>query len=167
MFLSEFLLGLLFDLGDGGDLLWNNGWLPTDHMALYFERQKSSTANAFYFAYPLSRPDFQNGLFLRVLLTKFCKPLKFTSTVPQTKICVVFNPQANYTDWATATDKRILVPDFADREVSSGQHGGTSTDVNLNFSRTEPLHFLSSSSSFILTSLTDTRSKSTATQKMW
>jgi hypothetical protein len=45
---------------------------------------------------------------------------------------VAFSPQANYTDWATATGRRILVPTFVDRMVSRGQRGGTPTAVNLS-----------------------------------
>jgi hypothetical protein len=33
---------------------------------------------------------------------------------------VAFSPQANYTDWATADGRRILVQTFADRDVSRG-----------------------------------------------
>jgi hypothetical protein len=40
---------------------------------------------------------------------------------------VAFSPQANYTDWATATGRRILVPTSVDRGVSHGQRGGTPT----------------------------------------
>jgi hypothetical protein len=46
---------------------------------------------------------------------------------------VAFSPQANYTDWATTTCWRILVPTFVDRGMSRGQHGGSSTVVNLSF----------------------------------
>jgi hypothetical protein len=49
------------------------------------------------------------------------------------KKIVAFSPQANYTDWATATCRRNLVPTFADREVSRGQRGGSSTVVNFSF----------------------------------
>jgi hypothetical protein len=42
-------------------------------------------------------------------------------------------PQANYTEWTTATGRRILVPTFVDRVVSRGQRGGTPTAVNLRF----------------------------------
>jgi hypothetical protein len=38
---------------------------------------------------------------------------------------MAFSPQANYTDWATAADGRILVPTFADRWVTRGQRNGT------------------------------------------
>jgi hypothetical protein len=40
---------------------------------------------------------------------------------------------ANYTDWATTTCQRNLVPTFVDRGVSCGQHGGSPTFVNLSF----------------------------------
>jgi hypothetical protein len=32
---------------------------------------------------------------------------------------VALSPQANYTDWATTTGRRILVPTFVDRGVVS------------------------------------------------
>jgi hypothetical protein len=38
---------------------------------------------------------------------------------------VPFSSQANYTDWATADGRRILVPTFAYRGVSRGQLGGS------------------------------------------
>jgi hypothetical protein len=46
---------------------------------------------------------------------------------------VVFSPQVNYTDWATATFRRNLVPTFAESGVSRGQRGGSLTVVNLSF----------------------------------
>jgi hypothetical protein len=46
---------------------------------------------------------------------------------------VAFSPQANYTDWATATCRRNLVLTFMDRGVSRGQRGGAPTAVNLGF----------------------------------
>jgi hypothetical protein len=46
---------------------------------------------------------------------------------------VAFSPQANYTDWETATGWQILVPTFVDRGVSRGQRGETPTAVNLSF----------------------------------
>jgi hypothetical protein len=54
---------------------------------------------------------------------------------------VVLSPQANYTDWATATCRRNLVPTFTDRGVSCGQRGGTHTVVNLSF--LDQSHYLS------------------------
>jgi hypothetical protein len=46
---------------------------------------------------------------------------------------VALSPQANYTDWATATCWRNLVPTFVDRGVSRGQHGGSPMVINLSF----------------------------------
>jgi hypothetical protein len=46
---------------------------------------------------------------------------------------VALSPQVNYTDWATATCWRNLVPTFGDRGVSRGQRGGSPTVVNLSF----------------------------------
>jgi hypothetical protein len=46
---------------------------------------------------------------------------------------VAFSLQANYTDWATATCWRNLVPAFADRGVSRGQQGGSCMVVYLSF----------------------------------
>jgi hypothetical protein len=43
------------------------------------------------------------------------------------------SPRANYTDWSSATCRRILVPTFMDRGVSRGQRGGSPTVVNLSF----------------------------------
>jgi hypothetical protein len=40
---------------------------------------------------------------------------------------VALSPQANYTNWATATCWRNLVPTFVDRGVSRGQRGGSPT----------------------------------------
>jgi hypothetical protein len=48
-------------------------------------------------------------------------------------ISVSFSPQANYTDCATATYWRNLVPTFADRGVFRGQRGVSPTVVNLSF----------------------------------
>jgi hypothetical protein len=48
-------------------------------------------------------------------------------------ISVAFSPQANYTDWTTATCWRNLLQTFADREVSRSQRGGSHTAVNLSF----------------------------------
>jgi hypothetical protein len=46
---------------------------------------------------------------------------------------VALSPQTNYTDWATSTCQRNLVPTFVDRGVSHGQSGGSPTVVNLSF----------------------------------
>jgi hypothetical protein len=45
------------------------------------------------------------------------------------QLSVAFSLQANYTDWATATCRRNLVPTFVDRGVSCGQRGGSPTVV--------------------------------------
>jgi hypothetical protein len=37
---------------------------------------------------------------------------------------VAFSPQANYTDWATAAGRRILLPNFADRRYCRPDDGG-------------------------------------------
>jgi hypothetical protein len=39
---------------------------------------------------------------------------------------VACSPEANYTEGATATVRRIIVPTFADRGVSRGQRDGPS-----------------------------------------
>jgi hypothetical protein len=46
---------------------------------------------------------------------------------------VAFSPQANYTNWVTATYWWNLVPTFLDRGVSRGQRGGSLTVINLSF----------------------------------
>jgi hypothetical protein len=46
---------------------------------------------------------------------------------------VAFSPQANYTDRATATCRRILVPAFMQRGMLYGQRGGSPMAVNLSF----------------------------------
>jgi hypothetical protein len=88
----------------------------------------------------------------------------------QTKIktktnSMAFNPQANYTDWATATGRRILMPTFVERgEMWSMRripHGRW-----FQFSRPELLFLLSSSSSVTLTRLSGPCSRPTATQKI-
>jgi hypothetical protein len=44
-----------------------------------------------------------------------------------------FSPQANCTDWATATCRRNLVQTFVNRGVLHGQHGGSPMVTNLSF----------------------------------
>jgi hypothetical protein len=46
---------------------------------------------------------------------------------------VAFSPQANYTDWATTTCWRNLVPTFKNGGVLHGHRGRTPTVVNLSF----------------------------------
>jgi hypothetical protein len=57
----------------------------------------------------------------------------FAFTVQKKTNSVALNPGANYTDRATATSRRNLVPTFVDRGVSRGQRGGSLTIVNLSF----------------------------------
>jgi hypothetical protein len=79
---------------------------------------------------------------------------------------VALSPQANYTDWATATCRRNLMPAFVDRGVSRGQHRGSPTVINL-FSRPESLLFFQVSPHLSSQRLSGSRSRPTATQKMW
>jgi hypothetical protein len=46
---------------------------------------------------------------------------------------VALSPRANYTDSATSTCLRNLVPTFVDRGVSRGQSDGFPTVVNFSF----------------------------------
>jgi hypothetical protein len=46
---------------------------------------------------------------------------------------VALSPQANNTEWATATFRRNLVPTFVDRWVSHGQRGASPAVINLSF----------------------------------
>jgi hypothetical protein len=51
------------------------------------------------------------------------KGLRFLKIVHQVN-SLTFSPQATYIDQATATGLRILMPTFANRGVSRGQHSG-------------------------------------------
>jgi hypothetical protein len=59
------------------------------------------------------------------VLSRRCKvsPVRYEQTNS-----VVFSPKTNYTDCATATCRRNLVPTFVDRGVSRGQRGGSPYD---------------------------------------
>jgi hypothetical protein len=70
-------------------------------------------------------PSIWLNPFFRCSKTKKCQIFYINS--------VALSPQANYTDWATATCQRNLVPTFVDRRVSRGQRGGSPTVVNLSF----------------------------------
>jgi hypothetical protein len=59
-------------------------------------------------------------------------PVTSTGYSKQTN-SVALSPQANYTDWATATYRRNLVSTFVDRGMLRGQRGGSPTVVNLSF----------------------------------
>jgi hypothetical protein len=51
----------------------------------------------------------------------------------QNQNSVALSPQANYTDWATATCWQNLVPTFVDKGVSRSQCSGSPIVVNLSF----------------------------------
>jgi hypothetical protein len=68
----------------------------------------------------------QYGMWTARSLNPLCEQNKKTNSV-------AFSPQANYTEWATATCWRNLVLTFADRRVSRGQSGGSLTVVNISF----------------------------------
>jgi hypothetical protein len=81
---------------------------------------------------------------------------------------VDFSPQANYTDWATATCWRNLVPTFVDRGVSSGYDSGIPTVVNISFlDRSRYFYFFQVAPHLSSQGLSGPRSKPTATQKIW
>jgi hypothetical protein len=77
------------------------------------------------------------------------------------------SPQANYTDWATATFRRNLVPSFVDRGVSRGHRGGSPTVVNLNFLDRSRYFFFQVAPHLSLQGLSGPSSRLTATQKIW
>jgi hypothetical protein len=70
---------------------------------------------------------------LNVALLRSCYQLNNGTDKQNKTNSVALSPRANYTDWATATCRRILVPTFAYRRVSRGQRGGSRTVVNLRF----------------------------------
>jgi hypothetical protein len=70
------------------------------------------------------------------------------------------SPRANYTDRATAACRRSDCQLFADRGVPRGQRDGSLRPYS-RFSRQEPLLFLLSSSSVVLTRLSGPRSRPT------
>jgi hypothetical protein len=53
--------------------------------------------------------------------------------IPNFFHCRALSPRANYTDRATSTCRRNLLPTFVDGGVSRGQDGGFPTVVNLSF----------------------------------
>jgi hypothetical protein len=69
-------------------------------------------------------------------ISDFC-PVQHRGTLLTTKQIktnsVALSPQANYTDWSTATCRRNLVPTVVDRGVSPGKRGGSPVVVNLSF----------------------------------
>jgi hypothetical protein len=59
-------------------------------------------------------------------------PVNITAWIKNKTNSMALSPQANYTDWATATCQRNLVPTFVDRGASHGQHRTIPTVVNLS-----------------------------------
>jgi hypothetical protein len=59
--------------------------------------------------------------------------LDWEAQTNKTTNSVALSPRTNYTDWATETFRRNIVPTFVDRGVSRGQRGGSPTVVNLSF----------------------------------
>jgi hypothetical protein len=80
---------------------------------------------------------------------------------------VAFNPQPNYTDWATAAGRRILVPNFVDRGMSCGQRGGSPTAINLSFLDWSRYFFFQVAPYLSSQGLSGPRSRFTATRKIW
>jgi hypothetical protein len=80
---------------------------------------------------------------------------------------VAFSPQANYTDWATATDQRILVPNFVDRGMLRGQCDGIPTAVNLSFLDRSRYFFFKVAPNLSSQGLRESRSRPIATQNIW
>jgi hypothetical protein len=78
---------------------------------------------------------------------------------------VALSPQANYTDWTTAT-WRNLVPNFVERGVSRGQRGGSPTVVNLSFLVLSRYFFFQGAPHLSSQGLSGPRSRLTATQKI-
>jgi hypothetical protein len=82
------------------------------------------------------------------------------------KNSVAFSPQANYTDWASAT-WRNFVPTFVDRGVSRGQRGGSPTVVNLSFLDRIRYIFFQVAPHLSPRWLSGPSSRPTATQEIW
>jgi hypothetical protein len=76
----------------------------------------------------LAQPGRKNA----VTMARKTKDIRVIRSHTQTN-SVALSPQANYTDWATATCRRNLVLNFVDRRVSRGERGGSPTVVNLSF----------------------------------
>jgi hypothetical protein len=79
---------------------------------------------------------------------------------------VAFSPQANCSGRATATGRRILVPIYADTEVSGGQCGGSPTVVNLSFLDRSLYFFFQVAPHLSSQGLSGPRSRPTTTKKI-
>jgi hypothetical protein len=87
----------------------------------------------------------QDGVFWDIMPCGSCKNRRFGGTqrllhqgdknrlTRNNNNSMALSPQANYTDWSTATCRRNLVPTFVDRGVSRGHRGGSPTVVNISF----------------------------------
>jgi hypothetical protein len=120
---------------------WQTGW----HCPCYIRRLVLSTCNEAlhmlicvkrHFAWSVvercSTRNAEIRTFCIVRAGRNSSNYNVTKHTKQTN-SVALSPQANYTDWMTATCWRNLVPTFVDRGVSRGQHGGSPTVVNLSF----------------------------------
>jgi hypothetical protein len=77
---------------------------------------------------------------------------------------MAISPQVNYTNWATATSRWILVPIFVDRGVSRGQRGGNPMAVNLSI--LDRSHYFQVAPHLSSEGLSGPRSRPTGTQKI-
>jgi hypothetical protein len=68
-----------------------------------------------------------------VLVFLFHVPKVISAKTNKKTNSVALSPQANYTDWSTATCRRNLLPTFVNRGVSRGERDGSPTVVNLSF----------------------------------
>jgi hypothetical protein len=75
----------------------------------------------------------QLGCALPTLSIAVAPILLYIYLIVITNKSVTLSPRANYTDRATATCRRNLVPTCVDRGVSRGLPGGSYTAVNLSF----------------------------------
>jgi hypothetical protein len=148
--------------GDSG-FVWNNH-LPSHTGSHPRQTQfKYSLLSELNLAYLLNLDQFRfrhNYLQIKQIFQAYSKKNKQANSV-------AFSPQANYTDWATTTGWRILVPTFTDRGVSCSQHSGTPMAINLgvlDWSRYFLFHVALHLSSQGLSGL---RSRPTATQNIW
>jgi hypothetical protein len=78
-----------------------------------------------------------------------------------------FSPQANLTDWATATGRLISVPTFVVRGVLCGQRGGAPVVVDISFLDRGRYFFYQVSPYLSPQVLSEPRSRPIATQKVW
>jgi hypothetical protein len=125
-----------------------------------------------YWCSPLERREVEH-FFISIFNLHFRnhgskRPLTaFFQTILNKKNSVALSPQANYTDWATSTCLRNLVPTFVDRGVSRGLRGGSPTVVNLSFLDRSRYCFFHVAPHLSSQWLSGPPSRPTATQKIW